>query len=30
MYEPWPDGDPDPYDHALATAAHRLTAVTRS
>ncbi|MET8609794.1 DegT/DnrJ/EryC1/StrS family aminotransferase [Streptomyces misionensis] len=23
-YEPLPDGDPDPYDHALATAAERL------
>ncbi|MER5578171.1 DegT/DnrJ/EryC1/StrS family aminotransferase [Streptomyces massasporeus] len=30
MYEPLPDGDPDPYDRAFATAAHRLTAVTRS
>jgi dTDP-4-amino-4,6-dideoxygalactose transaminase len=30
MYEPLSDGDPDPYDHALATAAHRMTAVTRS
>jgi dTDP-4-amino-4,6-dideoxygalactose transaminase len=25
-YEPLPDGDPDPYDHALAAAAERLPA----
>ncbi|MEU3855754.1 DegT/DnrJ/EryC1/StrS family aminotransferase, partial [Streptomyces sp. NPDC029554] len=26
LYEPLPDGDPDPYDHALAAAAERLSA----
>jgi dTDP-4-amino-4,6-dideoxygalactose transaminase len=26
MYEPLPDGDPDPYDHALTAAAERLAA----
>ncbi|MFF3632230.1 hypothetical protein [Streptomyces sp. NPDC002164] len=30
LYEPLPDGDPDPYDRALATAAEHLTATPTS
>ncbi|MEV8476244.1 DegT/DnrJ/EryC1/StrS family aminotransferase [Streptomyces sp. NPDC051173] len=29
MYEPLPDGDPDPYEHALAAAARELHALDR-